>query len=80
MSLRITTTGVFCESRVGNGKVLAMAVEECYDVGARVETQHTAPESASASLLNRVAVRSSCPFGRRCANDVGTHSARNVSL
>jgi len=56
----MTTTGVFCESRVGNGKVLAMTsmtVEASYDVGARVKTQHTAPESASTSLFNHVAVR-----------------------
>jgi len=40
-SLRITITGVFCESRVGEGKVLAMVVEECYEVGAIVETAHS---------------------------------------
>jgi hypothetical protein len=55
-SFRITTTCVFC-AQAGNGKVLTMAVmavEESYyvsDVGARVETQHTAPEGAMASLL-----------------------------
>ena len=39
-SLTITTTGVFCESRVGESKVLAMLVEESYEVGAVVETPH----------------------------------------
>jgi hypothetical protein len=41
-SLRITITGVFCEWRVGEGKVLAMVVEESHEVGPVVETQHRA--------------------------------------
>ena len=71
-SLRITITGVFCESRVGEGEALAMVIEESYEVGAVVETQHTALGVPALSFICE-GKRESYLFCQRCVVIVGTN-------